>query len=192
MASCLMLTMALKNSLKCLDFKGCHVLRRCTARFNQQRHINRPMYELTIFCTVRSGNCLKFSTSASSQNKPFPVLKNVDVNSSVMPKFIATQKQMEDTLTKYQKLLNIAMQGGGEKGMKRQKMQKKLLAEERLSLLLDDKSDFLELSPLAGMGMDYGDVPRAGLITGDFCTVSVIYIKFDCNSSLVNVLLNHL
>lgn len=45
---------------------------------------------------------------------------------------------------------------------------KKLLVHERLKLLLDDES-FLELSPLAGFDMPYGDVPAGGCITGKFC-----------------------
>ena len=41
---------------------------------------------------------------------------------------------------------------------------------ERLKQMLDrDTADeFLELSPLCGMAMEYGDIPRAGLITGMF------------------------
>ncbi|XP_064606427.1 biotin-dependent 3-methylcrotonyl-coenzyme A carboxylase beta1 subunit-like [Liolophura sinensis] len=161
-----MLNMALKNLLNLLNFKGCHLNIRVNGQFHQYVHINRPIYQLTAVLTARPGNCLMFSTSASIQNKPFPVLQNVDINASVMPKFSASQTQMEDAVTNYQKLLSLAVQGGGEKAIKRQRMQRKLLAEERLSLLLDDESDFLELSPLAGMGMDYGNVPRAGLITG--------------------------
>ena len=41
-----------------------------------------------------------------------------------------------------------------------------MLARERIDLLLDPGSPFLELSPLAAYGMYGGDVPAAGLITG--------------------------
>ena len=43
---------------------------------------------------------------------------------------------------------------------------KKILAKERLSLLFDDADDVLELSTLAGLGMPYGDIAKAGIITG--------------------------
>ena len=43
---------------------------------------------------------------------------------------------------------------------------KKMLAIDRLKSLLDDENSFLELSLLCGMGMKYGDIPRAGVITG--------------------------
>ena len=42
----------------------------------------------------------------------------------------------------------------------------KLLPRERVDLLLDPGSPFLELSPLAAHGMYGGDVPSAGIVTG--------------------------
>ena len=42
----------------------------------------------------------------------------------------------------------------------------KLLPRERVRLLLDPGSPFLELSPLAAFGMYDGEVPAAGIITG--------------------------
>lgn len=43
---------------------------------------------------------------------------------------------------------------------------RKLLVRDRLRLLLDDDDDFLELSPFAGLGLPYGDVPAASCLTG--------------------------
>ena len=44
---------------------------------------------------------------------------------------------------------------------------KKIFVRDRLRLLLDDyDNDFLEIGSLAGMGMEYGDVPSAGSVTG--------------------------
>ena len=47
------------------------------------------------------------------------------------------------------------------------------MVSDRLKQMLDkDTADqFLELSPLCGMAMEYGDIPRAGLITG-MCKIS--------------------
>ncbi|NXX89592.1 MCCB carboxylase, partial [Centropus bengalensis] len=63
-------------------------------------------------------------------------------------------------------LLEMVSKGGGEKAILRHTQRnKKLFVRERLKLLLDDES-FLELSPLAGFDMPYGDVPAAGCFTG--------------------------
>ncbi len=43
---------------------------------------------------------------------------------------------------------------------------RKLLVKDRLALLFDDVSEVLELSQLCGMGMKYGDIPRAGIVSG--------------------------
>jgi hypothetical protein len=48
-----------------------------------------------------------------------------------------------------------ALAGGGEKYVKRHHDRGKLLARERIELLIDPDSPFLELSPLAGYGTDF-------------------------------------
>jgi 3-methylcrotonyl-CoA carboxylase beta subunit len=59
-----------------------------------------------------------------------------------------------------------AREGGGPKYLERHREQGKLPVRERLDLLLDPDTPFLELSPLAANGM-YGDeAPGAGLVTG--------------------------
>ncbi|XP_002739855.2 putative methylcrotonoyl-CoA carboxylase beta chain, mitochondrial [Saccoglossus kowalevskii] len=69
---------------------------------------------------------------------------------------------------KYEQLFELAKKGGGEKGIERHtKKNKKLLVRDRIKLLVDnDGEDFLELSPLAGFGLEYGDVPAAGSVSG--------------------------
>ncbi|NWU95883.1 MCCB carboxylase, partial [Upupa epops] len=63
-------------------------------------------------------------------------------------------------------LLERVHKGGGDDAIQRHTQRnKKLFVRERLSLLLDD-GPFLELSPLAGLGLPYGDVPAAGCLTG--------------------------
>ncbi len=56
--------------------------------------------------------------------------------------------------------------GGGEKLVERHHQRGKMLARERIDLLLDPLSPFLELSPLAAWGMYGNAVPSAGVITG--------------------------
>src|SRR6201997_2714013 len=62
--------------------------------------------------------------------------------------------------------LDAAMQGGSEEARARHAARGKLLARERINLLLDPGTPFLELSPLAAHGMYGGDVHSASLITG--------------------------
>ena len=58
------------------------------------------------------------------------------------------------------------MQGGSEESRARHTSRGKLLPRERVDLLLDPGSPFLELSALAAHGMYGGDVPSASIITG--------------------------
>src|SRR5258708_2769613 len=62
--------------------------------------------------------------------------------------------------------LDAAMQGGSEEARARHAARGKLLARERINLLLDPGTPFLELSPLAAYDMYGGDVHSASLITG--------------------------
>ncbi|MCP2340801.1 acetyl-CoA carboxylase carboxyltransferase component [Actinomadura rupiterrae] len=57
-----------------------------------------------------------------------------------------------------------ALAGGGEKYVQRHHKRGKLLARERIELLLDPDSPFLELSPLAGWGSDFA--VGASVVTG--------------------------
>uniref|UniRef100_A0A3Q2P8G1 methylcrotonoyl-CoA carboxylase n=1 Tax=Fundulus heteroclitus TaxID=8078 RepID=A0A3Q2P8G1_FUNHE len=67
---------------------------------------------------------------------------------------------------KYAELKEEVRRGGGANAVARHTQRnRKLLVRDRLRLLLDD-DDFLELSPLAGLGLPYGDIPSAGCLTG--------------------------
>ncbi|GGI28463.1 acyl-CoA carboxylase subunit beta [Pedobacter mendelii] len=58
--------------------------------------------------------------------------------------------------------------GGGEKNAAKQKEKGKLLARERVSYLIDDGSDFLEIGAFTADGMyaDQGGCPSAGVVCG--------------------------
>jgi 3-methylcrotonyl-CoA carboxylase beta subunit len=56
--------------------------------------------------------------------------------------------------------------GGTEKARARHRERNKLLVRDRIELLLDPDTAFLELSPLAAYGMYGGEVPAAGMVTG--------------------------
>ena len=57
-------------------------------------------------------------------------------------------------------------QGGGKKYRKRHESQGKLFVRDRIERLLDPGSPFLELSPLAAVGMYDLEAPGAGIVTG--------------------------
>ncbi|MCU4186194.1 acyl-CoA carboxylase subunit beta [Acidiferrimicrobium sp. IK] len=62
--------------------------------------------------------------------------------------------------------LATAAVGGSESSRARHRSRGKLLPRERIDALLDPGAPFLELSPLAAMGLYGGDAPAAGIITG--------------------------
>jgi 3-methylcrotonyl-CoA carboxylase beta subunit/propionyl-CoA carboxylase len=62
--------------------------------------------------------------------------------------------------------LAVARQGGGERYVQRHREQGKLPVRERVGLLLDEGSPFLELSPLAAWDLYDNDAPAAGIVTG--------------------------
>jgi acetyl-CoA carboxylase carboxyltransferase component len=71
--------------------------------------------------------------------------------------------------------LALASAGGGEKYVQRHRQRGKLMVRERIELLLDRDSPFLELSPLAGWGTEYAlggsVVAGIGVVSGVECVV---------------------
>ena len=60
----------------------------------------------------------------------------------------------------------LVLEGGGAALVKRHHERKKILARDRIDLLVDPLSPFLELSPLAAWGLYNNEVPSAGVVTG--------------------------
>ena len=80
--------------------------------------------------------------------------------------FAANHERMLGLVQELRDRQGQAALGGGEKARKKHTDRGKLLARERVDLLLDEGSPFLELSPLAAYEMYHGDAPGAGLVTG--------------------------
>src|SRR5512132_1901314 len=78
-----------------------------------------------------------------------------------------------DLLAELERLLEQARAGGGEKYVSRHRARGKLLARERVELLLDRDGPFLELSPLAAWGTDFpvgaSGVTGVGPVAGVEC-----------------------
>lgn len=88
----------------------------------------------------------------------------VDKTSSA---FLSRASEKTEILKSFTEFTNVALLGGGEKAIQRHtKRNKKLLVRERLGKLLDEGTEFLELSQLAGIDLEYGTVACAGVVTG--------------------------
>jgi acetyl-CoA carboxylase carboxyltransferase component len=84
---------------------------------------------------------------------------------------------MSESVERLRGELKRSTQGGGEKYVQRHLERGKLLPRERVELLLDEGSHFLEIAPLAGIGID-DETPGArviggiGLVSGRECMIS--------------------
>ena len=80
--------------------------------------------------------------------------------------FQANQDQMKRLVAELRERTAQARAGGGETSRQRHRQLGKLPVRERIDLLLDPGSPFLELSPLAAFEMYEGVSAAAGLVTG--------------------------
>jgi len=80
--------------------------------------------------------------------------------------FRTNRDRMQSLVEQLRDRLSVVRQGGGPKYMQRHRDQGKLPVRERIELLLDPGSPFLELSPLAAFDMYDNDAPAAGIVTG--------------------------
>jgi 3-methylcrotonyl-CoA carboxylase beta subunit len=78
----------------------------------------------------------------------------------------ANRAAMQELVDELNERLAVARAGGGERGAAKFHAQGKLLPRERLELLLDPGTPFLELSPLAAWEMYNNESPAASNITG--------------------------
>jgi 3-methylcrotonyl-CoA carboxylase beta subunit len=91
------------------------------------------------------------------------------LRSHIYPKsegFRENAEAYEELLLELRERSAEARRGGGEKARRRHEERGKLPVRDRIELLLDPGTAFLELSPLAAYGMYDGRVPAAGIVTG--------------------------
>ena len=71
-----------------------------------------------------------------------------------------------DQVSDWRRQVELVKLGGGEDAVKKHKARGKLTARERIELMIDQGSAFLEFSTLAAFEMYDGQAPGAGIITG--------------------------
>ncbi|MGY3240540.1 MULTISPECIES: carboxyl transferase domain-containing protein [unclassified Bradyrhizobium] len=92
-----------------------------------------------------------------------PLHSSIDPSSS---DFARNADAMRALVADLREKLGQVAGGGGEASRNRHTARGKMLARERVDLLLDPGTSFLELSPLAAHGLYGGDVHSASIVTG--------------------------
>ena len=80
--------------------------------------------------------------------------------------FDRRRERMEDLVAELRERTAHVARGGGEAAVERHRSRGKLTARERIDLLVDPGSAFLELNALAAWELYDGDAPSAGIVTG--------------------------
>ena len=93
----------------------------------------------------------------------YRIESKIDVNSK---EFIKNKTEFLKILDEYKSRLKSVKSRDDSKPVIRHKKRGKLLARERIDLLLDPNTPFLELSALAACDAYDGQFPSAGIITG--------------------------
>ncbi len=91
------------------------------------------------------------------------IKSNINIDSK---EFINNAVEYKKVLNTYYQHLNEIHSAGGIHAVKKHKSRNKLLARERINLLVDNNTPFLELSSFAAFGQYSGQFPAAGIITG--------------------------
>lgn len=93
----------------------------------------------------------------------YRIESKLNTSSEEFKKNIDTYNQL---LSLYHERLGVVMAGGPSSAIIKHKERGKLLARERIDLLVDSNTPFLELSPMAAWDMYNNEFPSAGIITG--------------------------
>jgi acetyl-CoA carboxylase carboxyltransferase component len=88
---------------------------------------------------------------------------HIDRNS---PEFQENTRYFEQEIALLRQRIEQVQQGGGPQAIARHRKRNKLLARERIQILCDPDTPFLELSPLAAWDMYENEAPSAGIVTG--------------------------
>ncbi|MCX6243714.1 MAG: methylcrotonoyl-CoA carboxylase [Bacteroidetes bacterium] len=93
----------------------------------------------------------------------FRLESKIDVKGS---EFLKNREDYLRILAEFKETLSKVRRGGPPQSVARHKERGKLLARERIDLLVDRNTPFIELSTLAAFGLYENEFPAAGIITG--------------------------
>ena len=82
------------------------------------------------------------------------------------PEFQENARYFQELIEQLNERTRLVQQGGGEEAIAKHRKRNKLLARERVELLCDPDTPFLEFSPLAAWDMYENEAPSAGIVTG--------------------------
>jgi len=80
--------------------------------------------------------------------------------------FEENTQYLQQLLDQLSERVEQVQQGGGEHAITRHRKRNKLLSRERIQLLCDPDTPFLEFSALAAWDMYHNEAPSAGIVTG--------------------------
>jgi len=80
--------------------------------------------------------------------------------------FKNNKREFLKLLDEYKEILKNSTRGGSERSVQKHKERGKLLARERINLLIDPNTPFMELSPMAAYNQYNNEFPSAGIVTG--------------------------
>src|SRR5437667_43140 len=82
------------------------------------------------------------------------------------PEFRENARHHRALAAELERHLAALKQGGGGDSLARHRARGKLFVRDRIERLLDPGTAFLELTPLAALGLYDGGAPSAGIVTG--------------------------
>ena len=80
--------------------------------------------------------------------------------------FVSNRQQYQELLTEFRGRLKATINGASPRAVEKHQKRGKLLARDRINLLVDPGTAFLELSTMAAYGSYDNQFPSAGIITG--------------------------
>ena len=91
------------------------------------------------------------------------VISKIDTSSEEFAANVAAMEKHIDNLNQH---IERIKEGGSVKAQEREHARGKLLVRERINLLIDDNTEFHELSIMAGFQLYEDNIPAGGLVTG--------------------------
>lgn len=106
----------------------------------------------------------QISRALTTLDEGLNILHNsIDTNSE---SYANNKKAIDDLVLELREHVDKVLGGGGASAVERHKSRNKHMARERINLLLDPGSPFLELSQLAGHNLYDESLPSGGIVTG--------------------------